>query len=191
MACSLRIADFLLRTNWLFSQAINEMKQRQNRMLVKHAGTGVPHHDPDLLPHNGPVTMHRALGARRFILLERTFVEALPVIIEKLSALKAKLVLLSMLAMTIDAYHSLNSIVLPCHSRMVVRHDKYPLMLVVSHQVSVPPPGRRRSPGGPRPLPRGGGRPISESSGLRSWPRNGRSPSPLFLEVEAPVGQTV
>ena len=44
-------------------------------MPVKHAGTGVPHHGLSLLLHNGPVTMHRALGARRFILLERTFAE--------------------------------------------------------------------------------------------------------------------
>jgi hypothetical protein len=34
-------------------------------------------------------------------------------------------VLGSMLAMTVNADHSLNSIVLPCHSRTVVGHDKY------------------------------------------------------------------
>ena len=94
-------------------------------MPVKHAGTGVPHHSPNCLPHNGPVTMHRALGARRFVLLERTLVETPPGIIQKLSALKAKLVLGSMLAMTVNADHSLNGIVLPCHSRTVVGHDKY------------------------------------------------------------------
>jgi hypothetical protein len=74
--------------------------------------------------------MHRALGARRFILLERTFAETLPGIIPKLSALKAKLILVSMLAMTMNADHSLNGLVFPCHSGMAVRHDKYLLMLI-------------------------------------------------------------
>lgn len=94
-------------------------------MPVKHAGTGVPHHGPDLLSHNRLITMHRALGARRFVLLERTSVETPPAIIQKLSALKAKLVLVSMLAMTIDADHSLNGIVFSNHSRMIVRHERY------------------------------------------------------------------
>jgi hypothetical protein len=93
-------------------------------MSVNHAGTGVPHHSPNLLPHNGLVAMHRTLGARRFILLEWTFVEALPGITQKLAALEAKFISGSMLSTTIDVDHSLNGLVFSCYSRMVVRHDE-------------------------------------------------------------------
>jgi len=122
--------------NRLLSQAVNEVKQRQNRMPVNHAGTGIPHHGPDLLPHSGLVAMHRTLGARRFALLERTLVEALPGITQKLSALEAKLFSGSMLAMTIDVDHTLNSLVFPCYSWIVVRHDECLLQILFAR----PPP---------------------------------------------------
>jgi hypothetical protein len=102
-------------------------------MPVNHAGTGVPHHSPNLLPHNGLVAMHRTLDARRFILLEWTFVEALPGITQKLAALEAEFISGSMLSTTIDVDHSLNGLVLPCYSRMVVRHDEC-LLQVLSTQ---------------------------------------------------------
>ena len=120
--CPLRIAGLPLRTNRLFSRSINKVKQRQNRMPVEHARTGVPHHGPDLLPHNGHITMHRAPGARRLVLLERAFVETLLGMVQKFPTFKAQFALVFVLAVTIEVYHHLNGLAFPCHSGVLVRH---------------------------------------------------------------------
>ncbi len=105
-----------------FPEAVNEVKHCQNRMPTQHAGAGVPHHCPDLLPHLRLVTMHRALGARGLVSPERTSVKTSQCIVPKLTTLRAEFTLAPVVIVAVEADHGLNGFAFPLYSRIVAGH---------------------------------------------------------------------
>jgi hypothetical protein len=72
-----------LRPPWLFPEPVEEMEECKERILMGHARSGISHDGPDSFPHIGLVTVNRASGAGRLVLLERTAIEALVRILEE------------------------------------------------------------------------------------------------------------
>jgi len=78
---------------------------REDGVAAEHAGAGVAHHRPDLLPHVRFIAVHGALRAFRLVVPERTFVEALGDIGEEFSTLRAQALRSVMVAMAEDLDH--------------------------------------------------------------------------------------
>jgi hypothetical protein len=99
------------------------MEQSEERVLVGHAGAGIPHNSSDLLPHIRFVTMHRAVGTGRLLLLEWTSIEALVRIRYKSLTLGAQsLFCYAMMSAAVDADHGLNGLMFPSHSGLLPVH---------------------------------------------------------------------
>jgi len=93
------------------------MEQGEERVLVDHAGAGIPHNSSDPLSHIKVVTMQRAVGAGRLVLLEWTSIEALVRIRHKSLTFRAQsLFCLAMMAAAVDAAHGFNGFMFPAHS---------------------------------------------------------------------------
>ena len=93
------------------------MKQGEERVLVGHAGAGIPHDSSHLLPHIRIVTMHRAVDTGRLVLLEWTSIEALMRIRYKSLTLGAQSILcFTMTSAAVDADHGFHGFMFPAHS---------------------------------------------------------------------------
>jgi hypothetical protein len=101
----------------ILPKPIDKMEQGEERVLVGHAGAGIPHNSSDLLSHIKVVTMHRAVGTGRLVLLEWTSIEALVRIRHKSFTLGAQsLFCLAMMAAAVDADHGFHGFMFPDHS---------------------------------------------------------------------------
>jgi hypothetical protein len=105
----------------IFPKPIDKMEQGEERVLVGHAGAGIPHNSFDLLPHIRIITMHRAVGTGRLVLLEWTSIETLVRIRHKSFTLGAQsLFFLSMMAAAVDADHGFHGFMFPPHSERLL-----------------------------------------------------------------------
>jgi hypothetical protein len=96
------------------------MEEGKDRMLMDHAGSGIPHDDPDFFPHVGPVTVNRAPGAGRLVLLERAEIEALVRVLQEGRALTAQLPAgHAVVSAAVDADHGGDGTPLPLHSTLL------------------------------------------------------------------------
>jgi hypothetical protein len=99
------------------------MKQGEERVLVGHAGASIPHNSSDLLPHIRLVTMHRAAGTGRLVLLEWTAIETPVRILHKSRAIRAQTPPdFAMMSAAVDADHGLNGLMFPSHSGLLPVH---------------------------------------------------------------------
>ena len=93
------------------------MEQGKERVQVGHAGAGIPHNSSDLLPYIWVITMHRAVGTGRLVLLEWTSIEALVRIRYKSLTLGAQSILcFTMTSAAVDADHGFHGFMFPAHS---------------------------------------------------------------------------
>ena len=104
--CALSTPE-ILPVFWLFSDAIPEMEQGQDRVPEEHTRAGIAHHDADLLPMFGPVTVHRALGAGGFTLLKGAPVQALQGVLQEFLAFWTKQAFRRVMCLTVEADHRL------------------------------------------------------------------------------------
>jgi hypothetical protein len=101
----------------IFPKPVDKMEQGKERVQVGHAGAGIPHNSSDLLPHIWVITMHRAVGTGRLVLLEWTSIEALVRIRYKSLTFGAQSIFcFTMTSAAVDADHGFHGFMFPAHS---------------------------------------------------------------------------
>jgi hypothetical protein len=101
----------------IFPKPIDEMEQCEERVLVSHAGAGIPHNSSNPLPHIKVVTMHRAVGTGRLVLLVWASIEALARIRYKSHTFCTQsFVCFAMMTAAIDDDHGFHGLMFPAHS---------------------------------------------------------------------------
>lgn len=91
-------------------------------MMIHHPGTGISHHMPDSFSHHRLITVDLAVRTGCFTLMEGAFVKARFCIIQKLLALMTQSLMRFMLTTTVNVYHCSQSLMLPFHPALLIRH---------------------------------------------------------------------
>ena len=92
------------------------MTQCQIRMAKDHAGTRIPHDLDNFCSHVSFVTVNRAIGTRRFVLLKGTLVQPFLCIVEKLLTFFAQLLGGKMMCSAVNSHHRSNCCQFPTYS---------------------------------------------------------------------------
>ena len=98
------------------------MVHGENWVVQEHARTCVPHDFFHFLSHFRRVTVHQALGAGAFFLLERTLVQPHRGVLKKRAAFRAELAFGTVLVLAVNVNHGFNGFFLSRDSRVLINH---------------------------------------------------------------------
>lgn len=99
-----------------FSQPVNKVPERHDRVGQGHLRADCTHDFPNLIPHGWFVAVNRAFSAGCFSLLERTVAKTMVGIVEQGPALVAELRAGVVLKSAVAADHNLNGFSLSLHA---------------------------------------------------------------------------
>jgi hypothetical protein len=94
-------------------------------MPKHHPRPCIPHHHTDLLTQSRLIAMDGTLRAGRLVGLERTLIEALPSVLQKLLTVLTETSVRPVPVPASDAYHSFDGPSLPRQSRMLAIYSHY------------------------------------------------------------------
>ena len=91
------------------------MLARQNGVTIEHTGPGISHHRFDFFPLGRFVTVHGAFGTLGLVILEGTFLKALPDVIQQFFAVRTEIVFTAVMTTAVKIDHQSDCFKFPFH----------------------------------------------------------------------------